>query len=180
MPLEDCIVGHDVQLVEPANVYGCTIGDHVRIGPYVEIQRGAIIGSYVKIGSHSFLCGGINVGDRVFIGHGVMTCNDVWPRGYAHQNESGSGEMYRLKGPGDWDNLSPVIEDGASIGSGAVLLPGVIIGEGAMIGAGAVVTMNIGADMVAVGNPARIVGTAPYLRQRRAGVHVLHRRIKDE
>src|SRR3990167_3300747 len=134
MPLEDCIVGHDVQLVEPANVYGCTIGDHVRIGPYVEIQRGAIIGSYVKIGSHSFLCGGIKVGDRVFIGHGVMTCNDVWPRGYAHQNESGSGEMYRLKGPGDWDNLSPVIEDGASIGSGAVLLPGVIIGEGATTG----------------------------------------------
>lgn len=141
--------GEDVEIIQPANIYGCTIGSHVRIGPFVEIQQDCVIGDNVKIGSHTFLCAGTRVGDGCFIGHGVMTCNDIWPRATVQG---------RLKGPLDWANYPPVIHNGASIGTGAVILPGIDIGVDAMIGAGAVVIGNVGRREIAVGNPAKIVG----------------------
>jgi len=139
--------GFNVEVVHPVNVYGAMIGNNVRIGPFVEIQRGVRIGSNVKIGSHSFLCAGVVIGNGVLIGHGVMFCNDRHPRAI---NEDGT-----LKGPGDWLCEGVVVEDYASIGSGAVILPGVIIRRGAMVGAGAVVTREVEEGATVYGNPAR-------------------------
>ncbi|HEX7545572.1 MAG TPA: hypothetical protein VF368_02520, partial [Gemmatimonadaceae bacterium] len=71
------VVIHHAELV---NLYGCAIGDDTRIGPFVEIQRGARIGRRCKISSHTFICEGVTIDDEVFVGHGVMFTNDRFPR----------------------------------------------------------------------------------------------------
>ena len=139
--------GADVVVQSFVNLYGCAIGDRSRIGPFVEVQAGARIGSDCKIQSHSFICDGVEVGDRVFVGHGVMFCNDRRPRATA---DDGS-----LQGPEDWELERTEVGDGASIGSGAVILGGVRIGDGALVGAGAVVTRDVEAGTTVAGNPAR-------------------------
>jgi acetyltransferase-like isoleucine patch superfamily enzyme len=139
------------------NLYGCTVGDGTRVGPFVEIQRGAQIGARCKIQSHTFVCDGVRIGDRVFVGHGVMFVNDRRPRA-----TSDSGE---LQTEADWDLLATVVEDGASIGSGAVILGGVTVGSGALVGAGAVVTRDVPAGATVAGVPAtpRRAGIDPPL-----------------
>ena len=74
---DDVIFGKDVFLADFINLYGCSIGNNSRIGPFVEIQKGAHIGSDCKIQSHSFICEGVYIKDRVFIGHGVIFINPV-------------------------------------------------------------------------------------------------------
>jgi acetyltransferase-like isoleucine patch superfamily enzyme len=149
-------IGEDVEIYMPSNIYGAEIGSHVRIGPFVEIQRGVRIGNYVKIGSHSFLCDGVTIGDYVFVGHGVMFCNDRYPRSAMLRSQ-------KLKARADWVLTPVVVEAGASIGTGAVILPGVTIGMGALIGAGAVVTRSVPAWEVWIGNPAHCVRRlSPY------------------
>jgi len=135
-------------IVHPfTNIYGCSIGDESRIGPFVEIQAGARIGARCKVQSHTFVCTGVEIGDDVFVGHGVVFINDKLPRS---TNARG-----KLQSEGDWTLLRTVVEDGASIGSGAVLLGGIRIGARAMIGAGAVVTRHVEPGETVVGNPAR-------------------------
>jgi acetyltransferase-like isoleucine patch superfamily enzyme len=135
------------------NLYGCVIGDDTRIGPYVEVQRGATIGARCKISSHTFICDGVEIEDEVFVGHGVVFVNDKLPRA-----TTGAGE---LQTSADWTLLRVVVRRGASIGSGAVILGGVEIGERAVIGAGAVVTRDVLPDAVVTGSPARQHGTPP-------------------
>lgn len=137
-------------LIHPtANVYGAvTIGPLTRVGAFVEIQGGAQIGAACKISSHSFICDGVTIGDEVFIGHGVMFCNDRHPRATVDG---------RLAGPDDWTLTTTHVHRGASVGSGAVILPGVTISPDAVIGAGAVVTRDVPAGRTAVGNPARLL-----------------------
>ena len=142
------VVSEGIEIWEPCNIYGCTIGKGCKIGPFVEIQRGAVIGDRCHIASHSFICDGVTLEDEVFIGHGVMFCNTAWPRACNDKGE--------LRSRKDWALLPVLVKRGASIGSGAVILPGVIIGESAMVGAGAVVTRDVPPRAVAVGNPARI------------------------
>lgn len=139
--------GDDVQVQAFTNLYGCTVGNGSRIGPFVEIQRGARIGAACKVQSHTFICEGVTIGDRAFIGHGVMFVNDKRPRA---TNEDGD-----LQGPGDWEMSETRVEDDASIGSGAVILGGLTIGSGALVGAGAVVTRDVAPNAVVAGNPAR-------------------------
>ncbi|HEX6688751.1 MAG TPA: acyltransferase [Solirubrobacterales bacterium] len=134
------------------NLYGCQIGDRTRIGTFVEIQAGARIGAACKIQSHTFICEGVTVGDAVFVGHGVTFINDKHPRA-----TDAAGE---LQSEADWDLVPTVIEDRASIGSGATILGGVRIGEGALVGAGAVVTKAVPPGAVVVGNPARVLSPA--------------------
>jgi UDP-2-acetamido-3-amino-2,3-dideoxy-glucuronate N-acetyltransferase len=129
------------------NLYGCRIGDHTRIGTFVEIQRGAVIGARCKIQSHAFICDGVTIEDEVFVGHGVVFINDRYPRA---TNAEG-----RLSGAADWELLRTTVQRGAAIGSGAVIGGGVRIGERATIGAGAVVTHDVDPGEVVVGNPAR-------------------------
>jgi UDP-2-acetamido-3-amino-2,3-dideoxy-glucuronate N-acetyltransferase len=139
--------GEDVLVHSFTNLYGCRIGDGTRIGTFVEVQRGAAIGARCKIQSHTFICDGVQIGDGVFVGHGVMFINDLSPRAVS---ESGA-----LQSTDDWTLVHTVIKDGASIGTGAVILGGVTIGARALIGAGAVVTRDVSPGAVVRGDPAR-------------------------
>lgn len=145
--ISDVEFGERVTVHSFTNLYGCSLGDETRIGPFVEIQRGAVIGARCKIQSHTFICDGVTIEDEVFVGHGVMFVNDKSPRA-----TSPSGT---LQSEGDWKLLRTVVEHGASIGSGAVVLGGVRIGAGALVGAGAVVTRDVEARAVVAGIPAR-------------------------
>jgi UDP-2-acetamido-3-amino-2,3-dideoxy-glucuronate N-acetyltransferase len=144
--ITDVSFGENVIVYSFTNLYGCRIGSNSRIGPFVEIQGGAVIGSSCKIQSHSFICDGVTIGDEVFVGHGVLFINDKHPRAAANG---------RLQTADDWELLPIVVERGASLGSGAVILGGVTIGATATVGAGAVVTRDIAPNETVVGNPAR-------------------------
>jgi len=145
--IADVTFGDRVVVHAFTNLYGCRIGVGTRIGTFVEIQRGAVIGARCKIQSHSFVCDGVTIGDEVFVGHGVMFVNDKRPAATA----AGGA----LQTEADWTLLRSVVEDGASLGSGAVVLGGVRIGAGALVGAGAVVTRDVPAGATVVGVPAR-------------------------
>ena len=147
--INDVEFGENVVVFSFTNLYGCSIGDDTRVGPFVEIQRGARIGARCKIQSHAFVCDGVEVRDEVFVGHGVMFINDKYP--------SASSETGELQTEDDWELLPTVVETRASIGSGAVILGGLTIGAGALVGAGAVVTRSVEPGAVVVGNPARPV-----------------------
>ena len=140
--------GEDVMVQSFTNLYGCRLGDTTRVGPFVEIQRGAVIGARCKIQSHTFVCEGVEIHDEVFVGHGVMFINDKAPRATTDEGE--------LQSKADWELLRTVVGRRASLGSGAVILGGVKIGEGALVGAGAVVTHDVEPGAVVVGNPARV------------------------
>jgi UDP-2-acetamido-3-amino-2,3-dideoxy-glucuronate N-acetyltransferase len=143
----DVDFGDDVAVYSFTNLYGCRIGDGTRIGPFVEIQRGAVVGRRCKIQSHTFICDGVTLEDGVFVGHGVMFVNDNAPRA--------TGPSGRLQTEADWQLLPTLVCEAASIGSGAVILGGVTIGEAAQIGAGAVVTRDVSPNAVVAGVPAR-------------------------
>jgi UDP-2-acetamido-3-amino-2,3-dideoxy-glucuronate N-acetyltransferase len=144
---DDVELGADVVVYSFANLYGCSVGDRTRVGPYVEIQRGASVGADCKIQSHTFICDGVEIRDRVFVGHGVMFVNDRRPRATTDDG--------RLQIAADWELQRTVVEENASLGSGAVILGGLTIGEGALVGAGAVVTKDVEPGATVVGNPAR-------------------------
>jgi UDP-2-acetamido-3-amino-2,3-dideoxy-glucuronate N-acetyltransferase len=147
--LNDVDFGDRVLVYSFTNLYGCRIGDETRIGPFVEIQSGVEIGARCKIQSHSFICTGVTIEDEVFVGHGAIFVNDKRPRSTAE----GGG----LQTEADWELLPIVVERGASIGSGAVIMGGVRIGGDALVGAGAVVTRDVGRDEVVAGVPARLL-----------------------
>jgi acetyltransferase-like isoleucine patch superfamily enzyme len=148
---DDVVLGEDVSIVAFVNLYGCRIGDGTRIGPFVEIQAGATVGARCKVSSHTFVCEGVTIEDEVFVGHHVCFTNDRMPRA---TNDDGT-----LQTGDDWELVPTVVRRRASIGSGAVILPGVEIGEGAVIGAGAVVTRDVAPGEVVAGVPARVLRT---------------------
>jgi acetyltransferase-like isoleucine patch superfamily enzyme len=145
--IADVEFGAGVVVYAFTNLYGCRIGDESRIGTFVEIQSGAVIGARCKIQSHTFICDGITIGDAVFVGHGVMFINDKRPAATA----DGGG----LQTESHWELLRTIVEDGASVGSGAIVLGGVRIGAGALVGAGAVVSRDVPAGATVAGVPAR-------------------------
>lgn len=152
--LDDVVLGKNVTVAPFTNLYGCEIGDDTRIGPFVEIQRGARIGARCKVQSHTFVCEGVTVEDEVFVGHGVMFVNDKYPRA--------TTSVGTLQTPEDWSLLETIVERGASLGSGAVVLGGVRVGAGAIVGAGAVVTRDVEPGAVVAGSPARpLSGSRP-------------------
>lgn len=137
----DVQFGRGVTVVEPVNLYGCTLDDDCFVGPFVEIQSGVQIGARTRIQSHTFICELVTIGTDCFIGHGVTFVNDTFTRGGPAQ---GDRSLWR----------PTQIGDRVSIGSGATLLP-VNVCEGTVVGAGAVVTCDIREPGVYVGNPAR-------------------------
>ena len=145
--IDDVEFGRNVVVSPFTNLYGCRIGDDTRVGPFVEIQRGVVIGARCKIQSHSFICTGVEIEDEVFVGHGTLFINDKLPRATTAHGE--------LKGDDDWELVRTVIEHGAALGSGAVIMGGVRVGAGALVGAGAVVTRDVDAGATVVGIPAR-------------------------
>ena len=145
----DVKTGKNVRVFGFVNLYGCEIGDDVKIGTFVEIQKGVKIGNSCKISSHTFICEGVTLEDEVFVGHNVTFTNDRFPR-----STTGDG---RLQTEADWKCISTLVKRGASIGSSVTLLCGITIGENAMIGAGSVVTKDVPPGAVVAGNPARII-----------------------
>jgi UDP-2-acetamido-3-amino-2,3-dideoxy-glucuronate N-acetyltransferase len=148
--IDDVAFGDNVTVYSFTNLYGCRIGDNTRIGPFVEIQRGASIGSNCKIQSHTFICDGVKIEDEVFVGHGTMFINDNHPRATTDEG--------RLQGEDDWTLLPIVVARRATLGSATVVLGGVRIGEGATVGAGAVVTRDVPPGDTVIGVPARLRG----------------------
>lgn len=141
--IKNVMFGKNVKIVQPVNIYGCTIMDNCFIGPFVEIQKDVIIGCNTKIQSHSFICELVLIGNDCFIGHGVMFINDLFSKG----------------GPAQGDKtlwMSTKIGNNVAIGSNATILP-VEICDNVVIGAGAVVTKNIHKTGVYAGNPARFI-----------------------
>jgi len=148
---EDVQLAADAEIAYPdlVNLYGCTVGEKTRIGPFVEIQRNASVGRRCKISSHTFICEGVTIEDECFVGHHVCFINDPYPLATTSQGQPQTAA--------DWQAVPTRVCRGASIGSGAVILCGVTIGEGALIGAGAVVTRDIGAHEIVAGVPARFI-----------------------
>ena len=140
---DDVVFGENVTVVEPSNLYGCSIGDNSFIGPFVEIQRTVKIGINTRIHSHTFVCELVKIGDNCFIGHGVMFINDLFENGGPARGEKSL-----------WKPT--FIGDNVSIGSNATILP-VTICDNVVIGAGAVVTKDINISGIYIGNPARLL-----------------------
>lgn len=143
MPIkEDVKWGKDSYAWHPdlVNMYGCNIGDNTRVGAFCEIRKDVVIGNNCRLQSFVFIPEGVTVGNDVFVGPHVCFTNDKHPK------------LGR-----DWEISSITVEDGASIGAGAVICPGVTIGKDAMVGAGAVVTKDVKSGTVVVGNPAKIL-----------------------
>ena len=120
---------------------GASIGSGCNICAHTFVEGGVIVGNDVTLKSGVYLWDGIELGNSVFVGPNATFTNDMFPRSRQR--------------PDAW--LRTVVEEGASIGANATLLPGVTIGKRAMIGAGAVVVNDVPAGAVVVGNPARIV-----------------------
>lgn len=145
--IRDVAFGERVTVVEPANLYGCTIGDDSFVGPFVEIQRGVTIGRRCRIQSHSFVCELVTIGDDCVVAHGVMFTNDKFATGGPARGNKAL-----------W--MSTHIGNRVSIGSGATILP-VSICDDVVIGAGAVVTKDITRPGIYAGTPARFLKDIP-------------------
>ena len=136
--------GQDVTVVQPVNLYGCSIGDHSFIGPFVEIQRHVKIGRRCRIQSHAFICEFVTLGDDCFVSHGAMFINDL--------AKSGTPAYDR---PDLWKGSQ--LGNHVFIGTNAKILP-VNICDRVLIGAGSVVTKDITRSGTYAGNPARFLG----------------------
>ena len=139
--IKDVAFGTNVKIVEPVNIYGCSIGDDVFIGPFVEIQKDVKIGERCKIQSHTFICELVTIGNDCFVGHGVMFVNDTFSIGGPARGNKALWKSTR-------------IGNHVSIGSNATILP-IEICNDVVIGAGAVVTKNISEPGIYAGNPAK-------------------------
>jgi acetyltransferase-like isoleucine patch superfamily enzyme len=135
--------GARVKVVEPCNLYDCKIGDDCFIGPFTEIQKGAVVGARSRVQSHALVCELVTIGEDCFIGHGVMFINDPFASGGPARRRK---ELWR----------ETVIGNRVSIGSNATIMP-VRIVDDVVIGAGSVVTKDITTAGTYAGNPARLL-----------------------
>ena len=129
---------------------GASVGDECIIGSGVYIDRDVIVGNRVKIQTGAQLYHGSEVEDGVFIGPLACLSNDRHPRAITTDG--------RLQSDADWELGRIRVRFGASLGAGAIVLPGVVVGRFAMVGAGAVVTSDVPDHALVVGVPAHLVG----------------------
>jgi acetyltransferase-like isoleucine patch superfamily enzyme len=141
--IRDVTFGARVSVVEPCNLYECSIGDECFIGPFTEIQKGAVVGARTRVQSHAFICELVTIGEDCFIGHGVMFINDTFATGGPAR---GQRNLWR----------ETVVGNRVSIGSNATIMP-IRIVDDVVIGAGSVVTKDITAAGTYAGNPARLL-----------------------
>ena len=140
-------IWHEAQVRE-----GAVIGKHCILGKGVYVDKGVRIGDHCKLQNGAFVFHGFNLEDGVFLGPGAMLLNDKHPRAI---NPDGSP-----RADADWVASEGLIRYGASVGGGAVILPGVTIGRMGMVGSGAVVTRDVPERGIVIGNPARLQGFA--------------------
>ena len=133
--------GERVRIVQPVNLYGCTLADDCFVGPFVEIQKDVIIGPRTRVQSHVFICELVTIGTDCFISHGAMFINDRMSNG---KPAFGARET--------WGRT--VLGDRVIVGTNATILPASICAD-VMIGAGSVVTSDIVKPGIYAGNPAR-------------------------
>ena len=139
--IRDVIFGEGVTVVEPSNIYECTLDEHCFVGPFVEIQKNVSVGARTRIQSHSFICSNVTIGSDCFIGHGVMFTNDLFEDGCPAMGDATKWRFTQ-------------IGNNVSIGSNTVLLP-VNICDSVVIGAGSVVTRDINEPGTYYGNPCK-------------------------
>ena len=148
-PLSDVAsknIGENTRIWQFAVVLeGAAIGSNCNICAHTLIENDVSIGNNVTVKSGVYLWNGIVLEDDVFVGPNATSTNDKTPRSKQYPAEF----------------LKTVVRKGASIGANATILPGIELGEYCMVGAGAVVTKNVPAKSIVVGNPARIVGEMP-------------------
>lgn len=135
--------GANVTLVQPVNLYGCTIGDDCFIGPFVEIQRDVVLGRRCRIQSHALVCELVTIGDDCVVSHGAMFINDPFAIGGPARRRR---DLWR----------STQLGNHVSVGTNATILP-VSICDHVVIGAGAVVTKDLKEPGIYAGNPARLL-----------------------
>lgn len=133
-------VGEGTVIHDQVNLYHCRIGKNCKVDAYVYIEEGVVIGDNCKIRPFVFIPTGVSINNNVFVGPGVVFTNDKHPRAQ-----------------GQWTLLKTTVEEGASIGARAVILPGITVGKGAIVGAGSVVTKNVPENSIVAGNPARVL-----------------------
>lgn len=141
--IQDVLFGREVTVVEPVNLYGCSIGDGCFIGPFVEIQSEVKIGRKTRVQSHAFICSLVTIGEDCFVGHGVKFVNDDFRRGGPAR---GDASLYRKTEVGNR----------VSLGTQATILP-VRIADDVVVGAGSVVTHDLTEKGIYAGNPARLL-----------------------
>ncbi len=141
-----------------ADVQSENIGQDARIWQFVVVLPGARIGSDVNICSHCFVENDVIIGDRVTIKNGVQLWDGlrIADEVFVGPNVTFTNDRYPRSQNLDVKLLGTVVEKGASIGAGAVICPGITIGAGAMVAAGAVVTRDVSAGTLVVGNPATV------------------------
>jgi acetyltransferase-like isoleucine patch superfamily enzyme len=139
--IRDVSFGDRVTIVAPVNLYSCSIGDDVFVGPFVEIQKGARIGARTRVQSHAFICELVSMGSDCFISHGAMFINDLIRDGKPARDD-----------PSLWK--STTLGNRVIVGTNATVLP-VSICDDVVIGAGSVVAADILEPGVYAGNPAR-------------------------
>jgi UDP-2-acetamido-3-amino-2,3-dideoxy-glucuronate N-acetyltransferase len=145
---------------EHALVESESIGPGTRVWAFAHVMPGAVIGADCNVCDHTYVEGGVVVGDRVtiksgvYLWDGVRIEDDVF---IGPQATFTNDPFPRSRQP--FECPTTTVRRGASVGAGAVILPGLTIGERAMVGAGAVVTKDVPDHAVVVGNPARVVQT---------------------
>ena len=146
--IKDAIVGSNTRIYDHVNLYKCKIGKDTKVDAFVYIEEGVVIGDRVKIRAFTFIPSGVTIEDDVFIGPHVTFTNDKYPK------------INR-----EWKQLKTIIKRGSSIDAGAVILP-VTVGKNSLIGAGSVVTQDIPDNVLALGNPARVIRKLTGNKQR--------------
>jgi UDP-2-acetamido-3-amino-2,3-dideoxy-glucuronate N-acetyltransferase len=145
-----------------AEVQSTSIGGGTRVWQFAIILADAIVGENCNICAHTFIENDVIVGDRVTIKSGVYLWDGMRVGSDVHLGPNATFSNDRFpRSKREFKYPLTIIEDGASIGANATLLPGVRIGKGAIVGAGAVVTKDIPEYSVAIGNPAVVTRRLP-------------------